>query len=140
MPLFKLNLAIAKFRPAVSTGPIEAEILHTANQLYEARRDRLVAAASGIPNVMWAVTLLGGALTVGFSFLFGVPNFRIHLIMTEMLSASLALVIVLIVALLITRGRIPNTNGLLQVWRCRQMIDEPWLKRKKGRSPFHGCR
>jgi hypothetical protein len=99
MPLFKLNLAIARFRPAASTGPIEAEILHTANQLYEARRDRLVAAASGIPNVMWAVTLLGGALTVGFSFLFGVPNFRIHLIMTGMLSASLALVIVLIVAL-----------------------------------------
>lgn len=99
MPLFKLNLAIARFRPAESTGPIEAEILHTANQLYEARRDRLVAAASGIPNVMWAVTLLGGALTVGFSFLFGVPDFRLHLIMTGMLSASLSLVIVLIVAL-----------------------------------------
>jgi ABC-type branched-subunit amino acid transport system permease subunit len=48
---------------------------------------------------MWAVTLLGGALTVGFSFLFGVPNFRLHLAMTGMLSASLALVIVLIVAL-----------------------------------------
>ena len=98
-PLFKLNLTIARFRPAESTGAIEAEILQTANQLYEARRDRLAAAASGIPNVMWAVTLLGGALTVAFSFFFGVPNFRLHLAMTGMLSASLALVIVLIVAL-----------------------------------------
>src|SRR5260221_2385592 len=98
-PLFKLNLTIARFRPAESTGAIEAEILQTANQLYEARRDRLAAAASGIPNVIWAVTLLGGALTVAFSFFFGVPNFRLHLAMTAMLSASLALVIVLIVPL-----------------------------------------
>src|SRR6516164_643529 len=44
------------------------------------RRDRLVAATSKIPIVMWAVTLLGGALTVGFSFIFGVPKFWIHLL------------------------------------------------------------
>jgi hypothetical protein len=47
---------------------------------------------------MWTITLLGGAVTVGFSFLFGVPKFRIHLLMTGLLAASLALVIVLIVA------------------------------------------
>ena len=35
---------------------------------------------------------------MGFSFLFGVPRFLIHLFMTGLLSASLALVIVLIVA------------------------------------------
>ena len=31
MPLFKLNLGIARFRPAEGTRPIEAEFLHTAN-------------------------------------------------------------------------------------------------------------
>ena len=96
--LFKLNREIAKFRPTGNATAIDSEILHTANDLYRARRDRLVAATSKIPTVMWAVTLLGGAFTVGFSFLFGVPKFWIHLLMTGLLSASLALVIVLIVA------------------------------------------
>jgi hypothetical protein len=96
--LIALNGAIAKFRAPESVAAVHSEILHTANDLYRARRDRLVAAASRIPNVMWAITLLGGALTVGFSFLFGVPKFRIHMLMTGLLAASLALVIVLIVA------------------------------------------
>jgi len=97
-PLFKLNGEIAKYRPGGNGATLDSEILHTANDLYRARRDRLVAATSKIPTVMWAVTLLGGALTVGFSFLFGVPRFWSHLLMTGLLSASLALVIVLIVA------------------------------------------
>jgi hypothetical protein len=96
-PLIALNSAIAKFRPTESVAAIHSQILHTADDLYRARRDRLVAADSRIPNIMWAITLLGGALTVGFSFLFGVPKFRIHLLMTGLLAASLALVIVLIV-------------------------------------------
>ena len=97
-PLFELNAAIAKYHPTGDMAPIDSEILHTANDLYRARRDRLEASTSRIPTVMWAVTLLGGAVTVGFSFLFGVPKFGLHLIMTGLLAASLALVIVLIVA------------------------------------------
>jgi hypothetical protein len=97
-PLFELNTAIAKFHPTETTQAVDSEILHTANDLYRARRDRLVASTSRIPTVMWAITALGGALTVGFSFLFGVPKFRIHLLMTGLLAASLSLVIVLIVA------------------------------------------
>jgi hypothetical protein len=97
-PLYEINKLIARFRPTEKTQAVDAEILRTANALYQARHDRLTAATSRIPNVMWAVTFLGGALTVGFTFLFGVPNFRIHLLMTALLATSLALVIVLIVA------------------------------------------
>jgi hypothetical protein len=57
-PLFQLNAAIAKFRPAENAVSIDSEILRTANNLYRARRDRLVAATSRIPTVMWAVTLI----------------------------------------------------------------------------------
>jgi hypothetical protein len=95
-PLYQLDAAILKFH--TSDRAIDAEVLRTANDLFRARRDRLVAASSKIPGVMWSVTLLGGALTVGFSFLFGVPKLRLHLAMTGLLAASLALVIVLIVA------------------------------------------
>jgi Protein of unknown function (DUF4239) len=98
-PLYQLNTAISKFRSSEGTAAaLDAEVLHTANDLYRARRDRLVASASKIPDIMWVITVLGGALTVGFSFLFGVPDFRLQLLMTGLLAASLALVIVLIVA------------------------------------------
>jgi hypothetical protein len=38
-------------------------------------------------------------LTVSSTFLFGPPNFKMHIVITAMLAASLAVVIVLIVAL-----------------------------------------
>jgi hypothetical protein len=41
---------------------------------------------------MWAITLSGGALTVIFSFFFGMPDFRIHLAFSGILAISLALV------------------------------------------------
>jgi hypothetical protein len=96
-PLFQLNATLAKYHPSENMTTIESEMLRTANDLYRARRDRLEAARSRVPTVMW-VTLLGGAVTVAFSFLFGVPKFWLHMLMTGLLAASLALVIVLIVA------------------------------------------
>jgi len=48
---------------------------------------------------MWAITLSGGALTIIFSFFFGMPDFRIHLAFSGILAVSLSLVIVLILAL-----------------------------------------
>jgi hypothetical protein len=42
---------------------------------------------------------MGGALTVGYTYLFGFHNFRMHLVTTAVVSTSLALVIVLIIAL-----------------------------------------
>ena len=97
-PLFQLNAVLAKYHPSENMTTIDSEILRTANDLYRARRDRLEAAKSRIPTVMWAVTLLGGAVTVAFSFIFGVPKLWLHMLMTGLLAASLALVIVLIVA------------------------------------------
>jgi hypothetical protein len=97
-PLFKLNAAIATYRPTESMTVIDSEIMRAADDLFRARRDRLQAAKSRIPTVMWVVTLLGSALTVAFSFLFGVPELKLHMLMTGLLAASLALVIVLIVA------------------------------------------
>jgi hypothetical protein len=97
-PLFQLNTTLAKYHPSENMTTIDSEILRTANDLYRARRDRLEAAKSRIPIVMWAVTLLGGAVTVAFSFIFGVPKLWLHMLMTGLLAASLALVIVLIVA------------------------------------------
>jgi Protein of unknown function (DUF4239) len=98
--LITLNSTLASFKPTDgATIALESDLLRTADELYQARRNRLEAATSGIPAVMWTITLSGGALIIIFSFFFGMPDFRIHLAFTGILSISLALVIVLILAL-----------------------------------------
>ena len=51
------------------------------------------------PNVVWWIILFGGVITVGFTYLFGFHDFRMHVVMTMTVAASLALVVVLIVEL-----------------------------------------
>lgn len=78
---------------------IEGEMLRTLNELYSARRTRMLAAEDGIPDTIWWILVLGGVMTVAFSFFFGMPSMRMHYAMTGLLAASMALVMVLIVSL-----------------------------------------
>jgi hypothetical protein len=99
-PLERLHATLVEIHPAnLGQSVVQAEILRTLNELYSARRGRLLAASEGVPAIVWWIMGLGGALTVVFSFFFGVPSFRMHLAMTGMLAASLALVFVLIIEL-----------------------------------------
>jgi hypothetical protein len=99
-PLHKLHSAIATMRPAdLGESVIEAELLKTLNELYRARASRLSAAAGHIPDVVWWIILFGGAITTGYTYLFGFHSFGMHLVMTASVAASLALVVVLIMAL-----------------------------------------
>lgn len=99
-PLTRLHEELVTFQPA-NTGQqvVEAEFLHTLNELYKARETRLTAAGGHIPVVIWWIIFLSGALTTGFTYLFGFANFRMHLAMTGAVAASLGLVVMLIVAL-----------------------------------------
>jgi Protein of unknown function (DUF4239) len=65
------------------------EMLVQLHDLGNARRERLLAAEQGLPPILWVVLILGGVITVGFTYLFGLENTLVHLIMV----GSLALVI-----------------------------------------------
>jgi hypothetical protein len=65
------------------------EILQQLHDLGNARRERLLAAEQGLPPILWVVLILGGVITVGFTYLFGLQNSLVHLLMV----AALALVI-----------------------------------------------
>ena len=65
------------------------EILTQLHDLGNARRERLLAAEQGLPFILWVVLILGGVITVGFTYLFGLENTMVHLLMV----ASLALII-----------------------------------------------
>jgi len=98
--LADVHFDIARFRPAnAGEAVLQGQLLRSLNRLYDARRGRLLAAAEHVTPVVWWIIALGAMLTVSFSYLFGPPNFKMHAIITGMLAASLAVVMVLIVAL-----------------------------------------
>ncbi len=68
-------------------------------RLWDARQERLLAAETTIPAVVWIVTLVGGGLTIAFGSFLGVPSLGMHLVMSAVLSISGALVLILIIAL-----------------------------------------
>ena len=91
---------IARFRPpGAGEAVLEGQLLRSLNGLYDARRSRLLAAGEHVTAVVWWIIAFGTALTIGFTFLFGALNLKMHLAITGMVAASLAVVIVLIVAL-----------------------------------------
>jgi exosortase/archaeosortase len=73
--------------------------LHVMNELIKARRSRIVAAGEHLPAVVWQILLLAGVVAVGYTYLFGAHSFRIHLAITGLISATISLVFVLIIAL-----------------------------------------
>jgi hypothetical protein len=98
-PLFKFHQVLTGIQ---TTDPMRVamitETLTRLNSLYDARRQRILAAQDRIEPTVWAVVLLGTFITITFTYLFGMESFRIHLLMTGILAATLSLVIVLILA------------------------------------------
>jgi hypothetical protein len=73
--------------------------LERVHDLADARRTRLVEADEGIPVILWVVLVIGGAVTVGFTYLFGLENTRVHRLMVAALAGVIALVLFTIGAL-----------------------------------------
>ena len=78
---------------------LQAEAMRTYNELVELRRERTEAVNQGVPGAIWAVILLGGALTIVVSYCFQVQQFRLHLFLTASLAAMIGLLVFLIAAL-----------------------------------------
>ena len=74
-------------------------LLQTMERLWDARQDRLLAAQSTIPDIVWFVLVAGGGMTVAFGSFLGAPSLRMQLGMLAVLATSGALVLILIIAL-----------------------------------------
>lgn len=73
-----------------------AESLARLNELGDSRRLRLLSSSATVPALMWLVLIVGGLITVAFSYFFGTKNSRSQALMTAGLAATLALVLLLI--------------------------------------------
>ena len=83
----------------IADGDLHQLLLGDLGQLATARRERLFAARTPIPAILWFVLIAGGSLTVGFASFLGAPSLRMHLAMSSLLAISGALVLLAIVAL-----------------------------------------
>jgi hypothetical protein len=98
--LSKLNEMATGLKPvSVADGNLQVQLLQSLTRLWDARQARLLAADTGVPAVVWVVTIVGGALTVAFAALLGAPSLSMHLVMSAALAISGTLVLILIVAL-----------------------------------------
>jgi hypothetical protein len=76
-----------------------AEMLRRLNDLNDARRARMFLSEDTTGVLVWLVVIAGAFTTVSFALVFGVPNARGHLLLTNLLALSIALVLVLMVVL-----------------------------------------
>jgi hypothetical protein len=75
------------------------EMLHSLNELYNARRARLDAAAGHIPSSVWWVIGFLGVLIVGFTALAGMRNLWVHFVLLAGFTTAIVIVVALIVQL-----------------------------------------
>ena len=80
-------------------GNLHSLLVQAIEWLWDARQERLLAAQTTIPEIVWFVLIAGGALTVAFGSFLGAPSLRMQLAMSAVLAASGALVLILIIAL-----------------------------------------
>src|SRR6516164_3517143 len=95
-----LNKIVLALHPAgQADGGLHSLLLQAIERLWDARQERLLAAQTNIPDIVWFVVIAGGALTVAFSSFLGAPSLRMQLAMSAVLAASGVLVLILIIAL-----------------------------------------
>ena len=96
--LLAINREMAVMNPrTIGEGNVQSRLLTSLDQLFTDRRERVMAAGGHVNGEVWAVILLGTALAIAYTWLFGPRSLRMHMVMTGSVAASLSLVIVLIV-------------------------------------------
>lgn len=80
----------------LGANPVVAASLTELDALDDARGDRLLASISGIPPLMWLVLVVGGLVTVAFTYMFSVASRTAHLLMVVAVAGTLALLLALV--------------------------------------------
>ncbi|MCA1702252.1 MAG: DUF4239 domain-containing protein [Actinobacteria bacterium] len=85
--------------PTTSDSPFYDDAIMRLHDASELRRERIAQSGSGVPTPIWGVLIAGALITVGFTYLFGVGNFRAQALMLSALSSLIGLALFLILVL-----------------------------------------
>jgi len=96
----RFQATLDTFEPATEGQKLlHGETLRAYNLLIQARRARLDAVQTGLPNVMWGVIVLGAFIALTSTFFFQVADARLHGILVVLLATFMGLVVFMILAL-----------------------------------------
>jgi hypothetical protein len=96
----RIGLDLSNFEPSTpGQATVKAELVHSANELFSARRARLLAANAHLPDAVWQMLIFGLGLVAVYVSLFGPHSFKIHMAVTSLTMLSIGLVFTLIIAL-----------------------------------------
>jgi hypothetical protein len=96
----RISLDMASFEPATQgQSTVKAEMEGVVNELFAARRTRLLAANQHLPDAVWQMLVFGLVLVAVYVYLFGPHSYRIHIAVTTLTMLSIGLVFTLVIAL-----------------------------------------
>jgi len=73
--------------------------LQEMDELEENRALRLLAAREGIRSILWVVLVVGGTLTIAFTYLFGMERAWLHAVAVAGLTTAVCLILYVIAIL-----------------------------------------
>ena len=92
--LEEIRSEVQDFQPSTPAQLVLYEqALERVHELADARRERLLEADHGLPEILWVVLIIGGVVVIGFTYLFGLDSTVTHLLMVAALALVIALVL-----------------------------------------------
>jgi hypothetical protein len=93
-----LTWAVCNFEPVTENQKSIYPVAVTqACQLWDNRRARINMSLSTVPAPEWVVLIVGGLVTISFTYFFGLENLRVQIAMTSMVAVLIALNVLLVV-------------------------------------------
>ncbi len=88
---------IIDFKPAADDQKdIRQMCLERVSELGDSRRSRLITSSHGVSTELWTVLIIGGILTLGFSYFLGLSSVVGQALMTVVIASTLALNVYLV--------------------------------------------
>jgi amino acid transporter len=92
--LDELRQSVQHYEPHTDAqDALYAAALSAVDELEEDREFRLVAVNEGIPYIVWVVLVVGGVLTIAFTYLFGMENVWLHAVAVAGLTILVSLIL-----------------------------------------------
>jgi hypothetical protein len=92
--LDELRRSVQDYEPHTDAqGGLYDESLAEMDELEANREFRLLAVNEGIPYIVWVVLVSGGALTVAFTYLFGMETVWLHVVAVAGLAMLVSLIL-----------------------------------------------
>ena len=94
----QLMREVSTFEPVnENQKAVYPQLIQESCQVWDNRRARTNIAQFGVPAVEWFVLILGGVVTVVFTYFFGIESLGAQILMTSMVSLLISLNVYLVV-------------------------------------------